>query len=154
MSGKKIGEILGFLAVVASLVFVGLEIKENNIQARAAAYQELGLSVSQAWMSVAQDRELNNLMRNSQRAGNDPSWWEQQDQAALDQLFSLNIGILRQYETVYKQVAEGLLDEDALESLGWSTFVPNGAPYQWPELRTWMDAYFVIYLEDAWGISP
>ena len=155
MSNRNgVKETLGFAAVVASLVFVGFEIRESNIQARAAAYQELGLGVSESWATMAQHRDLNSLVRESQRAGNDPSWWGQQDQASLDQLFSMNVGVHRMYETVYRQVLTGLLDEDALESLGWTSFITSGAPYQWPELRGWMDEYFVVYLEDAWGITP
>ncbi len=36
MSGKAIRESLGFLAVVASMVLVGLEIRQNTTVARAA----------------------------------------------------------------------------------------------------------------------
>ncbi len=40
MSGKAIRETLGFLAVVASMVFVGLEIQQNTRALRATAIQE------------------------------------------------------------------------------------------------------------------
>jgi hypothetical protein len=39
MSGKAARETLGFLAVVAGLVFVGLRIQQSNVQARAATRQ-------------------------------------------------------------------------------------------------------------------
>ena len=42
MSGKAIRETVGFGAVVAGLVFVGLEIQQNNKLAQAAAYQAIG----------------------------------------------------------------------------------------------------------------
>ncbi len=35
MSGKAIRETLGFLAVVASMVFVGMEIRQNTVIAHA-----------------------------------------------------------------------------------------------------------------------
>ena len=41
MSGKAIRETLGFLAVVASMVFVGVEIRQNTRSAEVDAYQNL-----------------------------------------------------------------------------------------------------------------
>ena len=41
MSGKAIRETLGFLAVVASMVFVGVEIQQNSQSVQAATYQDL-----------------------------------------------------------------------------------------------------------------
>ena len=40
MSGSDIRETLGFLGVMASLVFVGFEIRQNTLASRAAAIQE------------------------------------------------------------------------------------------------------------------
>ncbi len=40
MSGKAIRETVGFMGVIASLVFVGLEIRQNTLASRAAAIQE------------------------------------------------------------------------------------------------------------------
>ena len=46
MSGKAIRETLGFLAVVAGLVFVGLEIRQNTRQLRADASYSITESVN------------------------------------------------------------------------------------------------------------
>ncbi len=43
---RDVGEAVALLGVIASLVFVGLEIRENRIAARAAAYRELGIAVA------------------------------------------------------------------------------------------------------------
>ena len=51
MSGKAIRETLGFLAVVAGLVFVGLEIRQNTIAARSAAYWEIGQATAESWQA-------------------------------------------------------------------------------------------------------
>ena len=40
MSGKEIRETLGFLGVIGSMVFVGLEIRQNNLALTASAIQE------------------------------------------------------------------------------------------------------------------
>ena len=45
MSGKVIRETLGFLAVVASMVFVGLEIRQNTRAVRGATVQAMVVSL-------------------------------------------------------------------------------------------------------------
>ena len=40
MSGKAIRETLGFVAVVASMVFIGLEIRQNTTATKGAAIQD------------------------------------------------------------------------------------------------------------------
>ena len=59
MSGKAIRETLGFLALVAGLAFVGLEIRQNNMLAEAATYQALGIATSQYWLN--RDDRVNRL---------------------------------------------------------------------------------------------
>lgn len=56
MSGEALRETLGFIGVVASLVFVGIEIRQNTIVARAAAYQDIGFVLRKhivPWRSTA-----------------------------------------------------------------------------------------------------
>ena len=52
MSTKAIGETLAALSVVASLIFVGYEIRQNTVAARAAAYQAIGIASAAAWDSM------------------------------------------------------------------------------------------------------
>ena len=56
MSGKAIRETLGFLAVVAGLVFVGIEIRQNT-EAQLAQAAAQRASAYQSW--VSQNMELN-----------------------------------------------------------------------------------------------
>ena len=42
-------------AVVASMVFVGLEIRQNTMVARAAAYQEIGFHISERYAAIQHD---------------------------------------------------------------------------------------------------
>ena len=47
MSAKAIRETLGFIGVIASMVFVGLEIQQNTIASQAEAYQAIGIATSE-----------------------------------------------------------------------------------------------------------
>jgi hypothetical protein len=47
MSGKAVRETLAALGVIAWMVFVGLELRQSNVQARAASYQAIGIATAE-----------------------------------------------------------------------------------------------------------
>ena len=61
MSGKAIRETVGFLGVIGSLVFVGLEIRQNTLASRAAAIQESTNVARQQVQMYALDPEANRI---------------------------------------------------------------------------------------------
>ena len=58
MSGSTVRETLGFISVVAGLVFVGVEIHQNTAIARAATRQALSASSSEFVLVAATNDEL------------------------------------------------------------------------------------------------
>ena len=58
MENVPVLEWIGLVAAIAGLVFVGLEIRQNNRLAQAAAYQEIGFATAQNWHTVSQDPEF------------------------------------------------------------------------------------------------
>src|SRR5688500_13996652 len=48
-------EIVGFVGVIGSLIFVGIQIRQNTIASRANAYQQMGAAVADIWFSTAQE---------------------------------------------------------------------------------------------------
>ena len=106
-------ELLGLVAVAVSLVFVGLEIRQNTIASRAAAYQEHGSHLANNWLTLAQDPELVRIyMANEDN-------WEELTEVEKAQLTYVWVVSFRNYETILLQVEEGLLDQDAMDRLGW-----------------------------------
>ena len=110
-------ETIGLIAVFAGLVFVGLEIRQNNGLAQAAAFQEIGFATAQNWLDVSQDPDFNQIHLWHFFA--DPVWWADQNPRDVERLITLWIGYLREYETIYLQIELGLLDEDAMDRLCW-----------------------------------
>ncbi len=149
---KGLMELIGFAAIVVSLIFVGMELRQNTIASRAAAYQELGIATTGFWHQLANNRELNDLFMQVLYGDSD-------DYAVLDRsdkqlLISLIVGSLRAYETVYLQVQLGLLDESALESLGWENFRRSSfLEVMWPDLRPFVSESFAEYVEGTAGSS-
>ena len=143
---REIGEAVALIGVVASLVFVGLELRENRIAARASAYQELGVAVASDWMARASDRELNDLVRVA--ASGDPGSWAGLSESDIYLLRSYTLSSIRLFETAYLQVEQNLLDEDAMERLGWKNFLESTFfKRMWPEVRPMVSPAFTQYLE-------
>lgn len=61
MGKKELRESLGLLAIVLSLIFVGIEMRQNNIIARASAINELATNQREWLLGVVTDSELSSI---------------------------------------------------------------------------------------------
>ena len=146
MSGKMARETIGFLGVIASLAFVGMEVRQSNIQARAAAYQEIGIATAD-WHQTM-DETLMRLSREAEYADAITRWdamdWETYSRKWLA---GVRLG-----ETVLLQVEQGLLEPDAMQKLGYNYYrsaflsVPANACV-WPYLSMATSDEFRAYVE-------
>ena len=143
-------EVLGLVAVAVSLVFVGLEVQQNTIASRAAAYHEHGIHLSNQWFALAQDPALARIMF----AGEDS--WDELTEVEKAQLTYAYIAIFRNYETILLQVEEGLLDQDALDRLGWGEAFEPGYQVQmlWPEIAQYLNPHMREHLEEKFSYLP
>ncbi len=113
VSGKTIGEALAAVGVIASMIFVGLEIRQSNIQARAAAYQAIGIATAQYHSGL--NERVNRLLTEANFADVLERW----TLADWEAYYRAQVAGLRMVETVQLQVEQGLLDEDAMSRLGY-----------------------------------
>ncbi len=131
---KNIFEAVGLVAIVASLIFLGLEIRQSNVQAKAAAFQAIGIATAQ-WHSNINDR-VNRLITEA----NYPEAIERWTLADWERYQRVQLSGARLLETLLLQVEQGLLDVDALNSLGYTLEehpVVNTPAYRciWPDIR-------------------
>jgi hypothetical protein len=128
------------------MAFVGLQIRDANVQARAAAYQAIGIATSEFHRSF--DARMNRLATESvypealQR-------WTLADWESVERMYTAD---LRMLETILLQVDQGLLPSDAMERLGynWGPVLSNPAyACLWPELRTQVGPSVRRYIEDS-----
>ena len=147
---KNIFEAVGLVAIVASLIFLGLEIRQSNVQARASAYQAIGIAIAAAFDSAAHDRQFVVLNQKSLDA---------MDKADWGQFLAKMTGIARLGETVLLQVEQGLLPPDALERLGfrgWMTIFEVEDPKVaciWPLIRPGVSSSFREFVEEAKNVN-
>jgi hypothetical protein len=134
MSGKAVRDTLAALGVIASMLFVGAEIRQNNVLAQAATYQALGIATSQYWLN--RDDRVNRLYAEANYPEALSRWtltdWETY---SSDMIAGLNM-----LATVSLQVDLELLDAEALESLGYSlddhrALATPGFVCLWPTIR-------------------
>jgi hypothetical protein len=152
MSGKAVRETLGFLAVVASLVFVGLEIQQNTAVARGQTRQELATS-AQEWLTLrVTDPELS--------AAFDAYWIGDADVESIqsDRLQLMMRMFLVRVENVYLQYSEGLVDEAALNSygLGATVYFLRARFQDWwvgDGVRDDFDPGFVAFFDALYGLT-
>ena len=109
MGKKELRESAGLLAVVLSLVFVGVETRQNNTIARASAMNELASNQRTWLLGLATDAELSGLWSD---------WW--QNGISMDslntrdntRLFALTQALVLNHENAFLQREQGLLQED------------------------------------------
>ena len=152
MSGKDLRDTLATFGVIASLVFVGVEIRQNTQTARLAARQALMDHQLMLNQSVLEDESLHAEMR---------QWLETDPTTAPDlcpgsRICTLVRLQLRFHEDVFLQTQEGLIDEASFRSYGYR----GQSLYASPHLRTvWMDLRhllhpdFVAAFEAEYGLA-
>ena len=106
-----IGELVGGFAVIASLVFVGFQVRHNTRSIRAATFQEA----------------MRDVMTSTDMAISDPEWtriWfgglEDLDSLSPDERRRFGLGMVgfwRRIENVVYQTEQGVLERDAWEGL-------------------------------------
>ena len=111
MNRKAMRETAAALGVIASLIFVGVEIRQSNAQAKAAAYQAVGAATAEAIDSWAHDPEFVAPWLKAPGEMNAVEWEQ------LRQKFTV---FARLGEMVHLQIAQGVLDPDATLRLGYS----------------------------------
>lgn len=126
-------EIVGIFGILVSLIFVGIELRNSNVQAKAAAFQAIGIATSEFHQTM--DDRLNLLY---EQAFDEKALktWSYADWLAVDRRVRAD---LRLFETALLQIEQGLLGKDSIVNLGFAAFGENylgipAAACLWPRL--------------------
>ena len=145
-------EAVGFIGVIGSLIFVGVQVRQNTIASRASAFQQMGAAIAGIWLNTAQD-PARALM--TMRFFEEPNAKFTPAEEAV--IINQSIAALRQHETTWRQVKLGLLDEKALESFGWNaegtTAFAINTKRLWPRMAPQMSPDFRAYIEQTQGLK-
>ena len=140
-----VGEILGAIAVIGSLLFVGMQIRGNTRATQTAAAHNLTNTFNSVVMSISEDPELSRI-------------WTQQssDISALSvgdhqRLVLLCIVVLKSFEDVFQHHQMGQMSDDIWD--GWQTLILTvctypGVRYYWQQRRNFYSRSFQAFLDN------
>ena len=122
MSGKSMQQAAAAVGVILSLLFVGMELRQNTLSVRATALNDLATGSRDWTMAIASSPELAAAM---------VDWLAGRDLDSTERLMAVStvIALLRNVENVFLQVQAGAVDESALVSYG---FGGTGGPFASP----------------------
>ncbi len=147
MIRKEIIEILGIITIIGSLIFVGIEIRQNSLSIRGATYQSIAEQVTKLYMDVAADERLSELV--SQMLPNDNDTLRNQlnaaDRLSLD--FIVLTG-LRRIENIYLQQSDGILSNQAFERIGLEFYQTKYSRETWERYKAGFDSSFIKFFEE------
>ena len=148
MKKKEFIEILGVLAIIGSLIFVGIEIRQNSLEVRASTHQSISEQVANLYLHIAGDERLSKLV--SGMMENDEL---RNELNATDQL-SLDLTVLtglRRIENIYLQQLDGILSDKAFERIGLEFYRAQYARQSWEKYKTNFDSAFIDFFEKLRG---
>lgn len=112
MKRGSIPEVLAAIGVIVSLIFVGVEIRQNTAAARGATFQAISEGAAQSAFDVAANDHLPRLFAELRASDPPLSEFSAEDQERLRFIYLFTV---RRLENVWVQVNEGVVDQGAFE---------------------------------------
>jgi len=143
MKARELRETLGLIAVVASLVFVGFEIRQNTAAVRSTAFQSLSelLQQSTAQLAEGPGPELTLRLRDGALPGD---FTPEEDQWVRLAYFQ-HINLL---QAAYRQVQVGALDQEVFDVFWTGLLSLDYIAAAWPSMRYSYDPEFADFFEE------
>ena len=139
-------ELIGLVGLIASLVFVGFEIRQNTRVARAEAYRAFVTEVNSIYLHWSNPEQVGVM----QKALVNPADLTRVERS---QAFAVSMALFRVYEGLHKEVTQGILDDSALMLLSQSEWNFEIQRQMWPEISRNLTPDFVEYVEETHGLS-
>lgn len=157
-SWRDFRDTVGLVAVIAGLVFVGLEIRQNTAATQGATLQAIADQNQDNFYMGLENREVRVAF---QRTGPGLRYATPEDFVVLGWWYG---SVLRTAENRYRQVQLGIVPEDVLTHVGaggnayrhpyfgafWESQKPNMAP----DFATWVETNLLPFVEDSLPRSP
>ena len=137
-------ELIGFISVIASLVFVGMEISQNTTAVRGATNQAISDQASELYLTIATDRNLAGLVKKLYDDVPREAFGPIDDM----QLFMTVLTGLRRVENIFLQLEDNILDERAFDRIGLSFYRSKYGRQIWEDNQQFFDQSFVPFFKE------
>ena len=144
MKKREVFEIFGVLGVIGSLVFVGVEVRQNTAEIRGSTHQSVSEQINELYLTIAEDERLSKLVSGMMENSNLRKNLSPTDQISLD--FVILTG-LRRVENIYLQYLDGILSNDAFDRIGMNFYRIQYAKETWEKYKGGFDSDFVTFFE-------
>ena len=145
-----IGEIVGALAVVASLAYLAKQVRVSNRLARAEAWRSSNSDLNALNASFGTDPAFRSGMAKVLQDG------AARDDLPVDERMAVSLYMLSVaniYEQLFREVREGVLNEAALEFGGRSLFATPFFRSSWHVYKPNLGASFVSHFEASFDLG-
>ena len=147
MGLKELIEMLGICAVVASLIFVGIEIQQNSAVARLEARQTIQNQNLDISLAIASNAELSEAISLMTLVATNQMEAQELDSVDTVRLYFTTYSVLLNMQTAYDSVQEGILSESSLDGLGAGFLNNDFGRAIWPQLRGQLNDDFANWVE-------
>lgn len=144
ISVKEWVEISGIIAIVGSLIFVGIEIQQNSAIARLEASQRASDQTIEIVMSIAENPELSRIASVVFSQESDMTNLSLQDGASA---YFLVVGMFAMFQSGYDAVQEGIQPQSNLEGLGAGVLDNEFVRFNWPTIKPLLRDDFAQFIE-------
>ncbi|NRA76484.1 MAG: hypothetical protein HRU16_11130 [Planctomycetes bacterium] len=142
----NLGDFLGGIGVIVTLIYLALQIRSNTQTVRAASLESVVNSHSQFLDRLAADPGLSRIWFSGLWQGMELS--EEEGQRLLYLLFSA----VRRWESAFHNVRTGTIEQSSWAGLHkeyTNVFASTGAVGRWPLIRTTLSPAFLPFAEEA-----
>ena len=144
MAKREVFEIFGLIGVIGSLIFVGVEVRQNTAEIRGSTHQSVSEQVNELYLTIAEDERLSKLISEMMEDSNLRKNLNPADQISLD--FVILTG-LRRIENIHLQYLDGILSDDAFDRIGMNFYRKQYAKETWEMYKGGFDDDFVSFFE-------
>ena len=144
MSNKYIFEIGGAIGLIGSLIFVGIEIRQNTTAVRGATQQAVSSQVAEMYRIGAENERMAELVS---KAFQDISKTDISEGDYVS-LWMYQMMGFRRIENIYLQYKNGLLTKDAFSRIGMGIYRSKIVREIWDERRGDFEPDFAEFFEE------
>jgi len=146
--GEAIREVLAAIGVIASLIFVALEIRQNTKAVQATAIQSLTDGLSDRVQLYASNPDVAGLLVRSNEV------WEELSSQDQQRVFGLFVSGMLFYQGVFRQWQLGVLPDEewsVVQAVVCQEMTQPMAQRLWPLVRETLVSAFVDVIEQPCG---
>ena len=143
MNNRIVLEGVGIFSVIGSLLFVGVEIRQNTSAVRGATHQDISYQISEMYKIGVENEKIASIMSRSYQG------LKKKDLTDTEflQFWLFSMLGYRRVENIYLQYKNGFLTEEAFDRIGMSFYRTPIQLEIWKERREDFDPEFASFFE-------